>query len=140
MAHANNVISFPIERVQHPARAMVGAQTAPPALTEIKDVYYLMKMKKAEEIMRIVIPLITQGFLAHGMNLNDMRNSRNIGLMLESIRSAIHGYFGLDHPLQAFAEQVLGVDANGQIVLKDINVKKIKLQFNDARADVSNTA
>lgn len=117
----NNVVQFPLDRVAHPARATINALRPPEAVAEIKDVYYLLKARKAEEIVQVLLPLIAQGFMAYGITLNDKINSRNVALMLESIRSAVHGYLGLEHPLQPLAGNLF-IEHEGKIILKPLHV------------------
>lgn len=118
----NNVIQFPRQAIKYPARTgELFNDVKPDALKEVKDIYYLLKAKKSEEIVGMLLPLLTQGFAAYGINLSETKNTLNIALMVESIRSGIYGYFGIDHPLQPLANQLFQVE-NGRINLKNIDV------------------
>ena len=120
----NNVVQFPQRAIKHPARTgELMNDVKPDALKEVKDIYYLLKAKKAEEIVGMLLPLLTQGFAAYGINLGEPKNTLNIALLIESIRSGVYGYFGLDHPLQPLAHQLFQADNGGKISLKQIDVQ-----------------
>lgn len=116
--HMGEVIPFPRHKIKHPDKATINkAGELPEAVGEIKDVYHLLKIKKVDDMMQILLPLMSQGFLAFGVQLH---NSKNVAFMFETIRSVLHAHFGLEHPFQNLADNLFRVDEHGNMLLKPV--------------------
>ncbi len=127
----NNIIMFPIEKITDPSHTALADKIVPQTVDEIKDVTYFLRTKKVEEIMEVILPLVSQGFTAYGINFNGTKDIKHCAFMCESIRSLIHRHFGIDHPIQNLAENVFNISSDGKVSIKSLNVKNIKLNANN---------
>lgn len=122
-SETDNIVLFPKSRIVHPERTALHSTETPESLKEIKDAVFLVKLEKINQIMDVVIPLISQGMSVYGINMSggNENSMKSCALMVDSIRSFLYRHFGLDHPMHKLADDIIGIE-NGALVINKINV------------------
>jgi hypothetical protein len=120
----SNIILFPPSRVVNPTRSALRSEDVPKSIEHINNATSLLKIKRIDQIMEEMLPVIAQGFLTKGVVLNKQNEMKPCAFMIETIRSVVCMHFGIRHPFHELAENIFHQDnATGIITVKEIAVK-----------------
>ncbi len=123
---SNNIILFPPSRVVNPTRSAIRSEDVPKSIESIKNATSLIKIKRIDQIMEELLPVVSQGFMTKGVVLNKQSEMKYCAFMIETIRSVICMHFGIRHPFHELAENIFHQDNDtGLITVKEIDIKNI---------------
>lgn len=121
---SNNVILFPKKNVKSSGLNY--------SVEEIEHNVEMMKHYHIQETIANIAPMIFNHLDISGFTLSeedDLDDLKDGAFVIESLRSLMCKYYGINHPFQKLAENVFIPDQNEDGVLKivdklDINLKK----------------
>lgn len=112
----NNVVKFPGIFHHRPGNT-------PPSIEEIKIAKQDVSTFHVEEASADLIEYILTTLPVYGFNFNeDVTNdySKNIGLMIESLRALLFKYHGIEHPLHVIAQEMFTEVEPGILTIKQV--------------------
>jgi hypothetical protein len=122
--YANNVIEFPSKR----ATPVIGPKDDIEVALNVSQV----KFNHINETLSVIVPMIFSnielaGFDFMSEEIEDDQNLKDGALLIETVRSILCKYYGIDHPLQHVAENLFVKEDDGSFTLADsldINFEK----------------
>ncbi len=118
-----NLLLFPPSRIVNAAATALQSNYVPETIDEIKDVMVLNRQRKVNQIMERLIPLLVNGFVAHGIVLGE-EDKKQTAFLLESIRSLVSHKLGVEHHFQKLANTVFEFGENGSLNVLPVEVNQ----------------
>jgi hypothetical protein len=121
---ANNVIKFP-------SKGNFSQAQAAPNPQELALNVSMVKYNHINEVLETIIPMLFNNMELAGFQIvpqNDEEEDPNIkdgALIVESIRSLMCKYYGMQHPFQDLAESLFNPNQDGSFAL----TKKLEMDF-----------
>jgi hypothetical protein len=114
---ANNIIKFPKSKI------MQKGADAPVNMEEIKNNIDIVKQTHIQETISLIAPMLFQQLSLAGFELieedDDAESIKDSAFLIESIRSILFKYYGMDHPFQKISQNVFNVEENGLLSITD---------------------
>jgi hypothetical protein len=114
----NNVIEFPNKKIP---------EDLPPSPEELQESFELVRNNHVLETTSFLCEILLETLDTVGFKFDESNQdiyNKDLGLVLESLRSFLNKYHSIDHPLQHLAEQLF-VEENGTVTMI---AKAIKIQ------------
>ncbi len=94
---SENVIKFPKQKIDQ--------ETSIPSIEHLKEVALAVKEEQVEEATDIMTNIIIEQFIQAGFPISENDNAiKDLCFLLESTKSLLCKYYGIDHPFHAFAD------------------------------------
>lgn len=100
---SDNVILFP---------GMKRSDAVPQNKQEIEDHIQKSRKEHVDSVMLDLIPELINVFGSHGLNIEDDKYTKDVAMIIESIKSLLSKQFKLDHPFHEMVEMVFECSYN----------------------------
>lgn len=132
MADDSNILLYPVERIVNPRTTHLKSVFVPRTLEEIKAKVCEQQLVKIDHVIDLLIEAINDVLVENKITLltND-EDIKNGAFMLEAIRSALNGSFGLDHPYHKLANEIFDMTEGGLIVKAEKQEENIVEEVKD---------
>ena len=114
----DNVISFPENRI-------IKRNLSPELkMEDVKDKLEAVKHTHVQETISLIAPMLYQQLSLAGFELIDDEDEsveaiKDTAFLIESIRSVLFKYYGLEHPFQKIAQNVFKAEESGLLSITD---------------------
>lgn len=113
----DNVVPFP----------GVKRNTPPQNLEEVQSNLDTIRQIHIEEAMGLVAAVVFDNLSLAGFSFDpdDETSLKDVALMLESLRSLLSKYHGIDHPFQRMATEIFALQNNGTVICSESKLSKL---------------